>query len=123
MFQPGTNSHRWNNNHVAFSRLGGESMAERNLSLLGLSRNGLKDTFPGFPNFGNFPSFTPLIMSTDRQNINHPTCISFKKNHITNNPTNIGGKLKVSKSKSTSGYAEKYNQPLRYVSRDEDHYG
>lgn len=48
-------------NHFGLSRLRQE---DRNI----FGPGGIRDSFPGFPSFGNFPSFTPLLQ-TERQQL------------------------------------------------------
>ena len=48
-------------NHFGLSRL--RNPEDKNNFFSG---SGIRDSFPGFPNFGNFPSFTPQLLSGDR---------------------------------------------------------
>ena len=55
-------------NHFGFARL----RQQEDKSLFGAAPHagGIRDSFPGFPSFGNFPSFTPLLQS-ERQFPSH----------------------------------------------------
>ena len=54
-------------NHFGFARLRPE---EKSLFAGAHQAGGIRDSFPGFPSFGNFPSFTPLLQG-ERQFPSH----------------------------------------------------
>lgn len=80
-------------NHFGFSRLRGHDSGDKSILF---SSAGIRDSFPGFPSFGNFPSFTPLL--SDRPFPDHQARLrdKVKANNI--------HKQRSTKSKSSAEY-------------------